>query len=170
MKKTVWFTLAVLIVCFSASAQEKNKKIVDERFEREVLIGHCDRDGLQESEFGETFTDEYTAYTPKGKFIKRIKRSAADYSITMVLGTWCRDSKEQVPRFYRILDEAERLPALKEVICVDGWKKCPDVPVSQLGIEFVPTFIFFRDGIEIGRIVEHPEQSLEKDFYSIIKQ
>ena len=40
--------------------------------------------------------------------------------------------------------------------------------VEDLKIERVPTFIFYRDGKEIGRIVENPSNSLVEDFLDII--
>jgi hypothetical protein len=34
----------------------------------------------------------------------------------------------------------------------------------------VPTILIFKDAIEIGRIVENPMESLEKDLFEIIKK
>jgi hypothetical protein len=39
---------------------------------------------------------------------------------------------------------------------------------EELDIEFVPTIIFYKDGSEIGRIVETPAESLEKDLLKIL--
>ena len=38
----------------------------------------------------------------------------------------------------------------------------------DLDIELVPTFIFYRNGEELGRIVETPEDTLEKDLAEIV--
>ena len=85
------------------------------------------------------------------------------------MGTWCGDSQEQVPRFYRVLDEAKIDCKSMKVICVDGQKQCSDVQFEDYNIERVPTFIFYRKDKEIGRIIESPEVSLEEDFWGIIK-
>jgi len=37
-----------------------------------------------------------------------------------------------------------------------------------LKVERVPTFIFFRDGREIGRIVENPKTGMVEDFMEIL--
>jgi len=42
--------------------------------------------------------------------------------------------------------------------------------VDGLEIHFVPTFIFYRDEEEIGRIIEMPYESLEKDMLEIVKK
>jgi thiol-disulfide isomerase/thioredoxin len=168
MKTSIWFTVFCLFLALVSFSQDKNKKIIDERFEKEILIGHCDRAGLSEGDFGIVFKEEYTAYKPHKKYIKKLKKLDRDYVIVLVLGTWCHDSQMQVPRFYRVLDEAGIPASLMNVICVDGYKKCEDVAIDNYDIEFVPTFIFYRNGKEAGRIIESPEATLEEDFFSII--
>jgi hypothetical protein len=51
---------------------------------------------------------------------------------------------------------------------LDREKKSPEFKNEQGDIEYVPTFIFFRNGQELGRIIESPIQSLEKDLRQII--
>lgn len=169
MKITLWFTILTIFLSLSLHAQDVNKKIIDNRFDKEILIGYCNRAGLQEGEFGESYSIEYDHYEPAMKFVKKIGRNTIDYNIVIVLATWCHDSKEQVPRFYRILDDAGLSDDILQLVCVDGQKTGGDVPVEGYEIERVPTFIFFRDGIEIGRITETPEKTLEKDMWRIVK-
>ena len=44
----------------------------------------------------------------------------------------------------------------------------PNGEEQGLEIGFVPTYIFFRNREEVGRIVENPMQSLEKDMLAIL--
>ena len=37
-----------------------------------------------------------------------------------------------------------------------------------MNITHVPTFIFYRDGLELGRIVEYPNRTIEKDMVEIL--
>jgi thiol-disulfide isomerase/thioredoxin len=168
MKTSFWFILLVIMAGYSLQAQELNKMIIDERLEKEVLIGYCDRSGLLIGEFGDSYVREYQEYVPDKKIVKKIKKHDTDYNIVLVLATWCHDSKEQVPRFYRILDDARLSEELLTVICVDGNKTGGELLIEHLGIELVPTFIFYRDGEEIGRIIETPGISLEEDMWEII--
>jgi hypothetical protein len=41
--------------------------------------------------------------------------------------------------------------------------------VADLNIERVPTFIIMNEGIEIGRIIETPEETLEADLLKILQ-
>lgn len=84
------------------------------------------------------------------------------------MGTWCSDSREQIPAFYKILDELNYPSDKVTLICVDRKKKGLSNEADGLNIELVPTIIFYRNGEEIGRIIETPQESLEKDLLGII--
>ncbi len=168
MKTTICLIIFSLLAGFSIQAQEMNRKIIDERFNKEILIGFCDREGLQEGEFGEFFDLEYKDYEPQQKFVKKLRKHKKNLSIVMVIATWCPDCQEQVPRFYKILDEAGGKCKSIKVICVDGQKSGRDVSLEEYNIDKVPTFIFYRKDKEIGRITEAPGKSLEEDFYDIV--
>ena len=66
------------------------------------------------------------------------------------------------------MDEAGYPVEKTEIICVDRDRKDSSGEVDSLNIELVPTFIFYRDGDEIGRIIETPQQSIEEDTYRIL--
>jgi thiol-disulfide isomerase/thioredoxin len=91
-----------------------------------------------------------------------------DLTITIVLGTWCSDSRREVPRFMKIID-LWGFPREKiRFIGVDINKIAPLEEYSGLDIERVPTFIFFEKKIEKGRIIEVPVTSLEQDTENIL--
>jgi hypothetical protein len=54
------------------------------------------------------------------------------------------------------------------LIGVNRNKKAPLKDYQNLQIEKVPTFIIYKNQKEIGRIVESPLKSLEKDLLNII--
>ncbi len=53
-------------------------------------------------------------------------------------------------------------------IGVDNAKLSPVGEYAGLGIERVPTFIFYKNNIEAGRIIENPVTSLEQDMVNIL--
>ena len=83
--------------------------------------------------------------------------------ITVVMGTWCSDSQYEIPELYKILDFVNYPTDKINLICVDRDKNGEGDEVDSLNIELVPTIIFYSDGTELGRIVEYPEVSMEKD-------
>jgi thiol-disulfide isomerase/thioredoxin len=88
--------------------------------------------------------------------------------ITLVMATWCGDSRDWVPRFYKIMDQLGFKYKNLTLICVDREKKATGTNVEDLNIELVPTFIFYRKKMEIGRIIEVPVDLLEKDILKIL--
>jgi hypothetical protein len=53
-------------------------------------------------------------------------------------------------------------------IGVDDAKRSPVGEYVSLDIQRVPTFIFYKNNIETGRIIENPTTSLEQDIVNIL--
>jgi hypothetical protein len=73
-----------------------------------------------------------------------------------------------LPRLFKILNELNYDVNSITLIGVNREKQGLSNEAEGLDIGFVPTIIFYKDGIEIGRIVETPAESLEKDLLRII--
>ena len=54
------------------------------------------------------------------------------------------------------------------LIALDIRKEEPQGRAKALDVRFTPTFVFFSDGIELGRIVERPTESLQADIKAIV--
>ena len=91
-----------------------------------------------------------------------------ELTIKVVMGSWCPDSRREVPRFMRILDKWQFPRTKVTFIGVDNAKLSPVGEYSGLNIERVPTFIFYKNNIEAGRIIENPKTSLEQDMVNIL--
>lgn len=154
-----------IMIAFTGWSQTFNQKAPDPKKNCELLVGPCTRDGFStiHSNFDSAFKAEYPLYQPDKETIDQIRNQLEDINITLVMGTWCGDSREWVPRFYKIMDLAGFDYRNLTLICVDRDRKAGDYDISHLKIERVPTFIINRDGQELGRIVEVPDDLLEKD-------
>lgn len=150
------------------SAQDTNKTVQDEETGKLMLRGPCTREAFADTSFSVWFDSEYEAYNPDSITVKEIEYNLDDVKTTIVMGTWCSDSREQVPRFFKVMDEAGYPEDSISIICVDRDKKDRTGIVDSLKIELVPTFIFYRDREEIGRITETPQQTVEEDIYAIL--
>lgn len=165
MKKT--FLLLLVLVSF-LSAQEKNKLPVDEKSGKPMLLGICDRTAFADSNFSWWFNSEFDNYSVDSVTLKNVSDKLKDVKITIVMGTWCSDSRREVPRFFKILDKLSFDQKNLTLICVDRNKTTPAGEVEKLDIKLVPTFIFYKNDVEIGRIVETPKETLEKDLVKIV--
>lgn len=135
-----------------------------------ILLGQTDKERLMLPPFDEWFDHNYQVYqsgqVPVNEAIYKVD------SIEIFMATWCGDSRREVPRFLKIMEELDFGPDKLRIICVDrGWgnyKKSPGGEENGKNIHRVPTFIFYRNGKEMGRIVETPVSSLEEDINEIL--
>ena len=166
MKKTVLiiFALIILIGC----KEIVNKVVVDDKTGRPMLIGATDRSAFELSDFSDWYNNEYIGYEPDGFILEQITELSDSIDIQIFMGTWCSDSRSEVPRFLKILDLAGFDQKYLQIINVDRQKRSPTHEEKNKSIEFVPTFIINSNGNEIGRIVEFPILTLENDLLDIL--
>ncbi|MCK9617398.1 MAG: thioredoxin family protein [Lentimicrobiaceae bacterium] len=166
MKKLIFTTL--ILISFCGFSQNMNQKVMDSKKNIEILLGYCNRQGFSICPFDSAYQAGYPSYTPDAAVLEEIAPLLPEITITIVMGTWCGDSKDQVPRFYKILDALQFDESKVSLICVDRDKKAGFVSLEDMNIQLVPTFIFFRNGKELCRIVETPSESLEKDMLRVL--
>jgi thiol-disulfide isomerase/thioredoxin len=150
----------------SCSAQKN--VVTAEKDETGNLIGIANKESFLAEPFNEWFTPNYTAYETDKEVLEKLKPLLKDIKITAFMGTWCGDSQEQTPVFYKILDEAGFNYDHLKLIAVNRSKSTPDNLQEGLNIERVPTFIIYKNDKEIGRIVEYPRESVEADLLKIV--
>ena len=92
----------------------------------------------------------------------------ADLKVKILFGTWCHDSEREVPRMLKLLAASHVKEENISLIALDIRKEEPEGRAKALDVRFTPTFVFFSDGIELGRIVERPTESLQADIKAIV--
>lgn len=108
-------------------------------------------------------------YIPDLNLIKNLnKKIDKKLKIDVYLALWCGDSKNNVPKFIKILKSLKKNISVNYYLCARKKNKTIKFFVKEKNIIRVPTFIFYRDNKEIGRIVENPKTTLEEDFLEII--
>ena len=79
------------------------------------------------------------------------------------LGTWCHDSKREVPRFLKLIDTANvQLGSLK-LVAVGYDKLDSDGLAKQHDLLYTPTIIVSDGEKELARMIEKPKQSIAAD-------
>lgn len=162
-------TVVFMLFAIHSSAQSLNKKNQDATKNKLIMINECTRDSVTNfPEFKTVYDNQYPDYSPDSLTINKMKPLVEGLKVTIVLGTWCGDSKLQVPHFLKIMDQSGVKEQDIRLICVDGHKKTENGLTDDMSIERVPTFIISKNGKELGRIVESPKTTLENDFLSIV--
>ncbi len=139
---------------------------------RVQLIGEINEQALEQAPYSSWFQAGLDSYTPNGEVVSELKKYINEYDIEVFFGTWCGDSKRDVPKFYKILESAgynlNRLHSYAVGNEGDLYKKTPNGDTDDKNISRVPTFIFYKNGVEVNRIVEHAVgASLENDMLQI---
>lgn len=150
----------------SCSAQKN--VITAEKDETGNLVGVANKESFLAVPFNAWFTPNYAAYETDKEIIEKLKPLLKDIKITVFMGTWCGDSQEQTPVFYKILDEADFNYDQLRLITVNRSKSTPDNLQKGFNIERVPTFIIYKNDKEIGRFVEYPRETVEADILKIV--
>lgn len=174
MKHIITVILLIAAITMSLSAQKLNQEYTDKK-DKKHLIGQCNRDGFSAEPYSKWFTTNYDMYNVDKVTLKRCKRKIKNVKVQIFMGTWCGDSRKEVPRFYKMLDELGFDEEDVELINLNNsrdhnYKKSPTHEERGKFIHRVPTFIVYKKGEEIGRIVEAPVTSLEMDFTQILNE
>jgi thiol-disulfide isomerase/thioredoxin len=185
MKKLfIIFSATLVIACNSSKEKNKvdkntSKEMISENnkeklndtvaYEESVmLLGKANRKGFQMDAFKDWFNTGYANYEVDSETVEKLKPLLKDITITVFMGTWCEDSQRETPHFYKIIDETGFDESKLTLITVSEEKTTPQGFEEGKNITNVPTIIFYKNDKELGRIVEYPIESLEKDMFAIL--
>jgi thiol-disulfide isomerase/thioredoxin len=100
--------------------------------------------------------------------LEGLKDRIVGLNVKVFFGDWCPDCRAHMPAFLAaVLElgvddfELEFIEMNRQMS--DGLNKA-----AENNVMAIPTFIFFRGGEEIGRIIERPKESMEKDMAEIL--
>jgi len=147
---------------------DKIVELVEEPVEAPILLGMQKRMALETAPYDTWFENAYKEHTLDTVTINAIKKDLSQTDITLFMGTWCEDSQRETPAFYKILDLAGIEASTIKLITVSEDKDTPEGLEEGMNITNVPTIILSKKGKELGRIVEYPIESLEKDMAKIL--
>jgi thiol-disulfide isomerase/thioredoxin len=151
--------LAGIMFTSKAQAQDKTPD--------QVLLGPITIEQLLD--FPDWFGADFISFDPSKYYCDQIVEKMSDVSFVCVLGTWCGDAKREVPRLIKVLQAVNFDPKNLKMYGVDRNKIAPGGEQAQYSVEKVPTIILFRNGKELGRIVEQTSKSMEQDILAILE-
>jgi len=156
----------------SASPIYNTSTYVDTKGDPMLLGTHPAKD-LEQPPYGDWFNKNYADYTIDTATASQLAPLLKDKTFELFLGTWCGDSKREIPRMLKILRYAGVQPSQIKLIMVDThdslYKQSPAHEEKGKNIFRVPDLLVYSGGRETNRIVEHPVTSLEKDLLLIAR-
>ncbi len=87
--------------------------------------------------------------------VEQFQKNKAKFSILVFAGTWCHDSQNLLPKFYRLLDKSGYPEKKVTLVGMDRAKTALNDLHIKWKITNVPTFLILVKGKETGRVVEY---------------
>lgn len=132
------------------------------------VVGLTSRDEIADAL--PAWRDAIAAAAPSDELSRALASVPPGAEIDVFLGTWCGDSRREVSRLFVALELAAAagpLPFTVRFVGVDRAKEAPGL-TEGVGLRYVPTVIVRRDGVEVGRIVEHPPRPIEQELLDLL--
>ena len=108
------------------------------------------------------FAKQYQTFSPTPQDVA-LMQELAGKEVLVLLGTWCHDSKREVPRLLKLLDGSGVKLGSLQLIAVGYDKLDPDGLAKQYDLRYTPTFIVSSNGKELLRMIEKPKHSIAMD-------
>lgn len=137
------------------------------------LLGMCSTKDFERDPYAAWYKPGYEGYVPNADVIAQLKKAGPEKTtVKIVFGSWCGDSKRELPRMLKVLHVAgfpeKNIQLIGVYDSLDIYKQGPKREERGLHVYRVPTFIMYQKDKEIGRIVEYPVESLERDLLKIV--
>ncbi len=160
--------MALLCLYFTQNIHTQNTKTPEP-----IIYGTFNIQQLEVAPYASWYKpgfEKYNTHTETLKQLQQIKTKGL--RVQVFLGTWCGDSKREIPHFVKLLHQMQFPLQQVQFIGLGGsdslYKQSPTGEEKGLGIFRVPTFVVYQNNIEIGRINEYPTTTLETDLLKIL--
>jgi thiol-disulfide isomerase/thioredoxin len=163
-------TLLILLSIFSLHnlmAQDFVREL-DPKSEKVLLRGKITFDDLLKESTCNWLTNGAKAYEPKRNVVDDLSKMVGEYRFVVFIGTWCGDTKDLLPKFYRVLVETGADFRSVEMYGVNRAKQALNIEHTLYGIKDVPTIIVMHQYREVGRIVESVGSTIEEELDTMI--
>ncbi len=169
MKKIAIISFITLVVVSCGTQHLENNTEIKGKIDASGnLIGVVSKKDFETKPFKTWFEEGYKAYNVSKEDATKLKGLLKGVKIEAFIGTWCPDSRREIPKLYKLLDKANFNYENLKFIAVDRQKKTPKNLQQGKEIERVPTFIFYKNSKEIGRFIESAKKETTKDIINIL--
>jgi thiol-disulfide isomerase/thioredoxin len=177
-KQRITALILAALIAASASNCSISKKAASKGYqtipdsETKILVGHIPRSILETDTAFAWFKNNMRFGSADAAAVQAFTARANQFSVVVYAGTWCHDSQNLLPVFYRLLDKSGYPLDKVKLIGVDRTKKAPDGSHERWNIINVPTFIILdNNGKEVGRVVEYGKYGvIDKELGEIVSR
>lgn len=135
----------------------QNTEITMDTKGKQIWVGNIAISALAANPDFEWFGENKKNYTPDPKSVEILSNHKEDVYLLIFGGTWCDDTHQILPHYIAWIEAAAFPESHITIIGVDRQKVSVGNLSKTMNITNVPTAIIFKDGKEIGRVLEFGE-------------
>lgn len=165
----------VLILLASCSVRQSTRQPAFRAYQivpdthAKILEGLLRRSDIDHDTAFKWFQQNYALGQADQAAVSVFQKDSAKFQMVVFFGTWCEDSQNLLPVFYRLVDKSGYPEKNITLIGVDRKKQAPGNLSQAFHITNVPTFIVMQDGREVGRVVEYGKYGrIDKELGEIV--
>ena len=166
MKKLLLLSVVFLSSFMVSRAQYAFDIEKDEESGQTIFMGRVTFDDLNDEPSFDWMTINSASYNPDVATVEALKKVLPSCELIIFMGTWCDDTHNQLPKLYKTMLLSRSFTNYK-MYAVNKEKKSNKNEQEQYKLVNVPTIIVLKNGKELGRIVEAPKETIEKDLLHI---
>lgn len=171
MKTMIWVACATMMLCYACRTAQVTKPPY---VHAGKLLGQHPVQALLDTPYANWYQSGYRAYVVPDSAAGILTEQLKQKQFLIFYGTWCGDSRREIPRLVHLLDQCGVSAQQIRLVAVDDedsvYKQSPGKEEIGLNIHRVPTLIIYDQQKEMGRIVETPVESWEKDMLRILSR
>ncbi len=163
-----WFVILPLCVITLSGCASTQFTLEDAETNEKMIVGTCTWNEWKQHADWTTY--DAPDYTPDPEILTRLAPllKPPDISLLIFGGSWCGDTKSEFPKYFKLFS-ALNFPQSSLSLHGVSRKKKEQIGIAErYAIKRVPTLIVLKGGKEIGRIVEYPTESIEKELLKIL--
>ncbi len=171
--KQLFSALFIATVLLSCSAHKQAMKVnytvvPDDR--AKILKGVINRKIIETDTAFKWFQENMKWGSADAAAVETFKKQKDKFSLIVFGGTWCHDTQNLLPIFYRLIDKSSYPDKKITLIGVDRPKTTIKNLHNQYKITNVPTFIVINSsGQEVGRVTEYGTKgAIDKELGEIV--
>jgi thiol-disulfide isomerase/thioredoxin len=174
LKRLLFSMLVIALIvsifsCSSKSIPQQPKYTVVADTETVVMKGVLTRNILEKEKAFTWMTENRKYGSADAGAVKIFSQQKDLFTVLIFGGTWCHDSQNILPVFYRLVDKSGFPDNRITLVGVDRQKTAPNNWHTIWNITMVPTFIILQNGKEMGRVVEYGQTgNVEKELANIV--
>ena len=168
------FVSAIIVLSLAACSSSKpaagktDYEVVKDS-ETKILKGTLNRSLIENDTSFHWFKDNMRYGSVDEYALNAFSQKAGLFSMIVFGGTWCHDTQNLLPKFYRLIDKSGFPENKITLIGVDRAKTTLNGLHTKWSITNVPTFIILKSGKEIGRVVEYGKTgNIERELGEIV--